>query len=95
MIIRNVNNHLTVYALYCEKFGYFGDTFKELQNIRKEEEEEMKMKLNQIIEAIKAQGGRNVEEIDKIQFAFYNWIIEQKKTFKNWPEAWNEFKRRK
>ena len=36
----------------------------------------------------------NYEEIDKIQFAFYNWIIEQKKGFKNWPEAWNEFKGR-
>ena len=31
------------------------------------------------------------EEIDKIQFAFYSWIIEQKREFKNWPEAWNEF----
>lgn len=34
------------------------------------------------------------EEIDKIQFAFYSWIIEQKREFKNWPEAWNEFKGR-
>lgn len=36
----------------------------------------------------------NYEEIDKIQFAFYSWIIEQKREFKNWPEAWNEFKGR-
>lgn len=36
----------------------------------------------------------NYEEIDKIQFEFYSWIIEQKKEFRNWPEAWNEFKRR-
>jgi len=34
------------------------------------------------------------EEIDKIQFAFYNWIVEQKREFRNWPEAWNEFKGR-
>ena len=33
----------------------------------------------------------NYEEIDKIQFAFYSWIIEQKKEFENWVEAWNEF----
>ena len=39
-------------------------------------------------------GTSNYEEIDKIQFDFYSWIIEQKRTFKNWPEAWNEFKRR-
>lgn len=34
------------------------------------------------------------EEIDKIQFAFCNWIVEQKREFRNWPEAWNEFKGR-
>lgn len=33
----------------------------------------------------------NYEEIDKIQFEFYNWIVEQKREFENWPEAWNEF----
>lgn len=32
------------------------------------------------------------KEIDKIQFVFYSWIIEQKKEFKNWSEAWNTFK---
>lgn len=31
-------------------------------------------------------------EIDKIQFTFYNWIVEQKRDFKNWAEAWNTFK---
>ena len=36
----------------------------------------------------------NYEEIDKIQLAFYNWIIEQKKDFMNWQSAWNEFKGR-
>jgi hypothetical protein len=39
-------------------------------------------------------GTSNYEEIDKIQFAFYSWILEQKREFKNWPEAWNEFKGR-
>ena len=34
------------------------------------------------------------EEIDKIQFAFYEWIIEAKKDYVNWQEAWNEFKGR-
>ena len=34
----------------------------------------------------------NYEEIDKIQFAFYSWIIEQKKDFMNWQSAWTEFK---
>ena len=33
----------------------------------------------------------NYEEIDKIQFEFYNWIIEAKKDYVNWQEAWNEF----
>ena len=37
-------------------------------------------------------GTSNYEEIDKIQFEFYSWIIEQKKTFKNWQSAWNTFK---
>ena len=36
----------------------------------------------------------NYEEIDKIQFAFYEWIIETKKDYANWTEAWNEFKGR-
>ena len=39
-------------------------------------------------------GLRQYAEIEKIQFAFYSWIIEQKREFKNWPEAWNEFKGR-
>ena len=34
------------------------------------------------------------EEIDKIQFEFYNWIVEAKKDYVNWQEAWNEFKGR-
>jgi hypothetical protein len=33
------------------------------------------------------------EEIDKIQFEFYEWVLRQKKTFENWQSAWNEFKR--
>ena len=36
----------------------------------------------------------NYEEIDKIQFAFYSWIMAQKKDFSNWQSAWNEFKGR-
>lgn len=36
----------------------------------------------------------NYEEIDKIQFAFYEWIIDSKKDYVNWQEAWNEFKGR-
>ena len=44
MIIKNVDDHLTVYAFFCEKYGIYGDTFKELnQNVR-EEGEELKMK---------------------------------------------------
>ena len=39
-------------------------------------------------------GLRQYAEIEKIQFAFYSWIIEQKREFRNWPEAWNEFKGR-
>lgn len=39
-------------------------------------------------------GIADYEEIDKIQLAFYNWIIEQKKDFMNWQSAWNEFKGR-
>ena len=63
MIIKNVDDHLTVYAFFCDKYGIYGDTFKELnQNVR-EEEEDIKMELNQIIEAIKAQDGRNVETV--------------------------------
>ena len=37
-------------------------------------------------------GLRQYAEIEKIQFAFYSWIIEQKREFRNWPEAWNTFK---
>ena len=36
----------------------------------------------------------NYAEIDKIQFEFYNWIVDQKREFENWVEAWNEFKGR-
>ena len=36
----------------------------------------------------------NYEEIDKIQFAFYEWIIETKKDYVNWQSAWSEFKGR-
>lgn len=36
----------------------------------------------------------NYEEIDKIQFAFYEWIIDSKKDYVNWQSAWNEFKGR-
>ena len=32
------------------------------------------------------------EEIDKIQFEFYEWVLRQKKTFDNWQSAWNTFK---
>ena len=39
-------------------------------------------------------GLRQYAEIEKIQFAFYSWIIEQKKDFMNWQAAWNEFKGR-
>lgn len=40
IIIKNVDDHLTVYALFCEKYGIYGDTFRELnQNVREEEEE--------------------------------------------------------
>lgn len=34
------------------------------------------------------------EKINKIQFEFYNWIVEAKKDYVNWQEAWNEFKGR-
>lgn len=38
--IKNADDHLTVYALFCEKYGIYGDTFRELnQNVRDEEEE--------------------------------------------------------
>ena len=33
----------------------------------------------------------NYEEIDKIQFEFYEWVLRQKKTFENWQSAWDEF----
>ena len=33
----------------------------------------------------------NYEEIDKIQFAFYEWIINSKKDYVNWQSAWDEF----
>ena len=40
MITKNVDDYLTVYALFCEKYGIYGDTFKELnQNVREEGEE--------------------------------------------------------
>ena len=40
MIIKNVDDHLTVYTFFCEKYGIYGDTFKELnQNVREEGEE--------------------------------------------------------
>ena len=41
MIIKNVDDHLTAYAFFCEKYGIYGDTFKELnQNVREEKEEQ-------------------------------------------------------
>ena len=37
MISKNVDDHLTVYTFFCEKYGIYGDTFKELnQNVREE-----------------------------------------------------------